>query len=304
MIQIGLEGLYRIEAFKRDEQGLEVPGSRRVAADWFPNLILDAGLEYMGSNSNWLQYCRVGTGSTPPNASQTALVSLVGSTNSTTSSVTGAQSSAPYFGWRRNTYRFAEGVATGNLAEVGVGWGASGLLFSRALILDSGGSPTTIQVLADEALDVIYELRFYPPTEDATGSITLDGASHSWTSRASRVTEATPWSGGQQGMIVSPVTGPQAFTGAIGAITGTPSGTATTIAATRATYVANSKKSKITLSANLTQGNLVGGIRSVGVSGNSANFGSYQIEFDPPIPKVNTKVLTLDIEIGWSRRTT
>ncbi len=44
---------------------------------------------------------------------------------------------------------------------MGIGWNAnpSGALFSRALIVDAEGDPTTIAKLADEQLDVEYEFR-------------------------------------------------------------------------------------------------------------------------------------------------
>ena len=151
-------GWFKIEATRPD-------GTRRVLADWFPNLILNGGLDRMGANPDYLSWCQVGSGSTAPVAAQTALVNRIAGTSTQQNNVSGAQASAPYYGWYRRTYRFAQGVAAGNLSEVGVGWATSGSLFSRALILDGGGSPTTITVLSDEVLDVTYELRRYPGTE-------------------------------------------------------------------------------------------------------------------------------------------
>ena len=43
------------------------------------------------------------------------------------------------------------------------------------LILDSGGSPTTITVLSDEYLTVIYSYRIYGILADSTGSVTFTG---------------------------------------------------------------------------------------------------------------------------------
>ena len=57
----------------------------------------------------------------------------------------------------------------------------------RALILDGGGSPTTLTILSDETLDVTYTIRVYPPTTDVTGSITLDGVSYGYTIRPCNV---------------------------------------------------------------------------------------------------------------------
>lgn len=62
--------------------------------------------------------------------------------------------------------RFPQGAASGNISEVGCVWDtnvaaptAASLLSSRALVRDSGGNPTSVPVLTDEFLDVIWRLR-------------------------------------------------------------------------------------------------------------------------------------------------
>lgn len=285
-------GWFKIEAIRPD-------GTRRVLADWFPNLILDGGLDRMGANANYLSWCQVGSGSTAPVAAQTALVNRIAGTNTVQASSTGAQASAPYYGWARRTYRFAQGVAAGNLSEVGVGWATSGSLFSRALILDGGGSPTTITVLSDEVLDVTYELRRYPGTVDLTGTVVLDGVTHNWVSRAAGVTTAGVWTG--TGAMV--LDAAQSFSGNIGAVTAlNPSGTSGSLTATALAYSAGSYTRAATVSAGLGDSNLSGGIRSIIVWSNVVGTSRYQIQFDPAIPKDNTKVLSLTIQHSWARR--
>lgn len=255
----------------------------------------------MGSSDNSLSECRVGSGSTPPNIADTALVSQVAKTSTRVSTLNGAASVAPYFGWSRITYRFATGVATGNLSEVAVGW-ATGL-FSRALILDPGGTPATISVAADEALDVVYELRCYIPTSDGSGTVNIGGVNYNWTSRASQATSDIWWA--------APY-GPYVnfarvffYTGPMGPITGQPSGSSTALPGTRAAYTPGSYKIATTVSAGLAQGNVAGGIKSIlfdngGYLG--AGTGIYQLEFDNPIPKDNTKMFSLTVEVSWARR--
>jgi len=69
-------GYFKIEAQKLGEE-------RRVIADWFPNLILNNGLNLIGNNDyNWLKYCQVGSGSGAPNITDTTLDNFVASTNS------------------------------------------------------------------------------------------------------------------------------------------------------------------------------------------------------------------------------
>lgn len=294
-------GFYKFETFKVDAEGDEIEGTRRLAVDWFPNLILEGGLERMGESADYMQACRVGAGSTPPTINDTTLDSQVATTTGISGNVAGAQSVEPYFGWRRRTYRFPEGSAAGNLSEVGVGWGSGGLLFSRALISDPGGAPTTISVGTDETLDVTYELRMYTPVGDLTGTVNIAGVNHAWVSRAGSVTNSAQWSPGPTGSVVGPVTG-TALTGPIGPVTGGPSGATSSLSLVRGSYAPNSRKISTTLTAGLTQGNLAGGIRSILLQGGVGRVGTYQIEFDPPIPKDATKLFSLTFEISWARK--
>lgn len=139
----------------------------------FHNLVLTTGLARMAVGT-WIDRCCLGTGNSNPVASQVALDSLLASTTATASGEAdtgGIQvTTAPYYWFGRRTWRFAVGVATGNISEVGLGWGNT-TLWNRALVKDIEGNPTTITVLADEYLDVISEVRVYPSS--STSSINL-----------------------------------------------------------------------------------------------------------------------------------
>ena len=293
-------GRFKLEAFKADKEGNEIAGSRRIAADWFNNLITDNGLELYGSSSTYLQYCQVGTGSTTPANGDTALAARVAGTSTQQATSQGCQADAPYFTWRSRTYRFAEGVAAGNLAEVGMGAASTGNLFSRALILDNMGDPTTITVLADEVLDVTYEFRVYPPTTDWTGTVTLDSVEYDVTGRASGVTNLSYWGISSTGESnIASISA--AYNGAIGAITALPAGSSdNTTSVSTASYSAASLRRDATLTWGLNDGNLAGGITAV-----RAKFGvgTYQFGFDPAIPKDGTKVLQLTVRNSWTRKT-
>lgn len=138
----------------------------------FHNLVLDSGLNRLSAGSAIGVVC-VGSGNSTPNKSQTQLDSFVASTTTEQGGVTSIQQAVtePYYYGARRSYRFAEGVAAGNLSEVGIGWGQQNL-FNRALIKDVNGNPVTITVLSDEYLDVIVELRVYPQRE-ISGSFNL-----------------------------------------------------------------------------------------------------------------------------------
>ena len=279
-------------------------GEERVVADWFDNLILDSGLNRIGTGAV-AGYCHVGSGSTAPVASNTAMQSFVASTNTVNSSETGVANSSPYYGYFRLTYRFGQGAAAGNLSEVGIGWGASeSTLFSRALIKDSGGNPTTITVLSNEFLDVTYELRNYAPASDSTFTATIGGVTHNCTLRAAYVTDVDSWGNNLSNypMAIKGY-GLSVFVrnGALGDITSSPDGS-TGVANTWATDSYSSGSYTMTGYSDwgLNDGNLSGGITAL-VFRTWA--GSYQCSFSPAIAKDNTKTLRLNVSVTWARKT-
>lgn len=299
-----LAGYYKIVAHKLD-------GSSRVVADWFPNLITDAGLERIATGT-YNSHCQVGSGTNAPTNADTQLQALVAQTSTVQNNVQAAQATPPYYGSRTITYRFGTGVAAGNLSEVGVGWAAAGSLFSRARILDGGGNPTTITVLSDEILDVIYQLRLYPPLVDHSFQVADGAQTYNCVSRASLVTSASEWAPptvthffGIGLFSGNPLT---AYNGPLGAITTTPSGTTGAFTGSSiGAYSANSKQRNFTFTAGLNDANIAGGISAIKM-GNYSNtnvtgicVGTRQISFSPAIVKDNTKTLSLTIRVSWAR---
>lgn len=294
-----MAGKFRLEAFKQDPAGNEIPGSRRVAAEWFPNIITNGGLNRYGTDNDWLNRCQVGSGSTTPAATDTALVSLIGSSTTIFADTAGAQSVSTYYSWRRRTFRFVPGVATGNISEVGVGWSSGGGgLWSRALVLDMGGTPTTITILADETLDVLYEFRNYMSVTDASGTVTLNAVNYDWIARACDVTSVSSWSIPNSAAL----TGGLAYDGAIAAVTAaSPSGTSSlSVSATNTTYVSGSYERIGAVKFGLTNANFGSGIGAVKF--NSAGT-AWQIGFTPKVPKTSTFEFTLNVKHSWARKT-
>ena len=293
---VKVAGRYKIEAVKAD-------GSRRLISDWFENLIVDQGLNRMGTGA-FMDYCRVGTGSTSPANSDTQLVAQVASTNTIQSSSTGTASSAPYYGYFIRVFRFGQGAAAGNLTEVGVGWAATGAtLFSRALIKDGGGSPTTITVLSDEFLDVTYEFRSYAPTSDSTVPVTISATSYTFTIRAANVTSATYWSPKNQAVRDLNSSGvhieQSAYNGSIGAVTAAPSGSSDAPSSvTTGSYSNNSYQADITVQWDLNSGNLSGGISALLFG---STIGGFQLGVSPVLLKTSVKLLTLVYRVTWAR---
>lgn len=298
----GFAGYYKMEAIRPN-------GSRRVLADWFPNLITNVGLDDIGyGTGTQLSACVVGSGAATPTFSDSALAAQIASTTTIQNSVSGSQPSAPYYGWINRTWRFAAGVAAGNLAEVGVKTSTGGgKMFSRALILDGLGAPTTITVLSDEVLDVTYQLRLYPYLSDITGSVVIGGVSYNYTARAANVTSGVL---ALQPQVWGGVGGPSAngctvYTGTISAaITGNPSGSAAAGGVlTLASYTPNALFRDGTFAFGLNFGNVSGGFRSVLLElGWTVYMGRIQIEFDAAVPKDATKVMSLTFRHTWARK--
>lgn len=309
---ISMQGLFKLEAIKVDSSGKLIEKSRRLVADWFPNIITNQGLNRYATNPDYLGACQVGTGTATPLATDTGLQTRIAGTSNTLSINRSAQGAAPYFGTRTSVFQFATGVAAGNLTEVGIGWSSTGsTLFSRALIVDGGGNPTTVTVLSDEVLEVTYLLRLYPPASDNSSNATITNVGTiTVTTRAGLVTASNNWSVGQQGGSAEDMSGvttgstdARAWSGSIGAITGEPSGSpANRTSVSNSAYGSNSYFRNSTVTWGLSEGN-IGGINSVSLFfGSGKGLGYFQFGFGTTIPKDNTKVLTLNFRYSWSRR--
>ena len=303
LLPVGVKGRYKLATLGRY-------GRRRESA-WFDNLILDAGLERFGNSNATHNTCVVGTGTTAPVVTDTQLETLLVSASSIQSAVNATLSSSPYGARKTWTYEFATGIAEGNLTEVGVGWGAAAL-FSRALIEDAGGAPTTFTVQADEILRVTYELTAYPPLADLAGSVDISGVNHNTVMRGAGVSGAG-WrlsptgnqftfqlgTGGQNGFDHI------AYDGALGAITGTPAGSFDEASfRSNIAYTPGNLYSDYSVNYGLDQANFGGGISAImtdmAQSGTGARM-RFQCSYDPAIPKDNTNVLTLNFRHSVAR---
>lgn len=301
--QIALEGHFRIVAIRPD-------GTERLLADWSKNLILDAGLNRLGSGGAW-DLCRVGSGSTAPATSQTALEAQVAETSNIQSQIGGTAVDNTY-SWARRVYRFTAGVAAGNLSEIGVGW--YGGQFSRALIKDEMGDPTTITVLSDEVLDVTYEVRAYPNTEDQEYTVNISGVDYDFVVRPVGVTgdfSTSGWANSVYTLMTAGVTGlsgnalsmvPYGTDFALVPHSSSmPSGTqlvsgSSSTPSYRTAYSTNSLKRDCRIAFGLDQGTVpFGGFWFMTACG------FYQASVSPPIPKDGTKTFELDFELSWAR---
>ncbi len=145
---------------------------------WLDNLVLDNVFNYKyvpASSASW--YIELGTGSTPPTVADLSLETLLIS-KFANNPVSGAAGSGTDFispiystseGWE---LVFDLGEVIGNISEIGIS--ANNNLFTRALITDGSGDPTTITLGANDILTVNYRLGYEMDTSHPPGSVSVD----------------------------------------------------------------------------------------------------------------------------------
>lgn len=308
MIEVmhAVEGRFKVGVIRSD-------GAYEDRTGWFKNLIVDVGLDLLGAGTaqSATGYCGAGSGSTAPASGQTSLVAPIGARSAVGTAVKTTSGGTPvWYQSLTRVYTFAIGAVVGNVAELATFTASSGgVMFSRALVKDSGGSPTTISVAADEQLVVTYELRKYSPSADVTGtvSITVDGTptNYDYTLRAANVNQASqtywdPASG--MGNVTAEVAYNRAYeTQTLGAVTSQPTGTAAGASTvTVAPYTSGNFYRNVTLAWSISDGNFASGIGSCAFATMTSTPG-YQISFTPKLPKNNTKTLSLTFRVSWAR---
>lgn len=292
--------LFKLVACKAD-------GSVARETEWFHNLVLDTGLARM-SVGTWINCCCVGTGNSTPVATQTALDAFVASTTTQQAKSQAVQvTTAPYYYSATVTWRFAQGVAAGNISEVGLGWGNT-TLWNRALIKDSSGNPTTITVLSDEYLDVVSEVRVYP-AQSLSGSFNLldkTGAVISTHTYVGIPVMKNPSLTFSQTYLTTS-TNYFVWDGALGSITSEPGGGRTGAPSLSTTYPTPTS-CRTTFSLGLSEANMshrtfwvsVAGLMS---SGDVNSSSSYKAEITPTITKTSSQIMTYTFELSWGRYT-
>lgn len=306
ILNVGMKGFLRLQLINK------FSGKCRIDTGFFPNTILDAGRNNMAVQANWLTYAKVGTDNTTPSQSDTSLLGHIASTNDIQSDVHGAEGSAPYFGWKRKVWRFPVGpIGNENLKEAAIGWGPNDDdIISRALIIDPIlQTPTTITPLADEILDLTYELRYYPPLVDALSTVTLNGVIYDTITRAADVT-GSRWSSdigsfiGQYSLFNSDW---GAYDDDIGTILQSPSGLLTSCDnddQVNSSYQNNSYEMQVNSACGPSGWNVPGGIRSIRIR---TTAGDYQTQFnaqsdDSKIPKTSSFTMDMAWKIAWSEK--
>lgn len=272
----------------------------------FDNLILNSGIDDLFSTDNYMvaSYIYLGTGTLPEEPTQTGMVQVA-----RISGVVASWSSkdilggSPYVIQLRRTVRFTAGSATGTFYEVGCGRRNDNTnLFSRSLIRDVDGEPTSLTVLSDETLDVTYDLYVHIDVSDRPFTLTLSTGSYDGVLRPIGLT-SYPGLSFSYGLNTSPTDG------RIGRLAlqspETPvSGTGVNVnpAVTRllGAYTPGQGYRDIRYTVPLAGGNNYGeGIPWMSVE--SRTFYAVQMTFDPPVPKNAERVFTITLRYSFSR---
>lgn len=295
-------GYFKLDVHSVDPEGNAIPGSQR-GTGWFRNLIVNNGLDLLGTGGDFLNRCFIGTSNTPPANTNTALGAQVAFANG---SITSTPVGSDYIS-AVCTYTFAKGAAVGNMQEIGIGTTGNSL-FSRALIVDSGGSPTVLVLTSIDILTVTYQLRCYRSQADDV-SVVSDGATnYTVTTRTANGLGADaleqwvangPWSSGTAAYPTVMAAG------ALGAWTSAPTGTGYNNSGNFVVAPYSPGSYSLTGVSNFAvgQGNVPGGVgRAVIFNSPGSVANSLQASISPVIQKNNTKTLALTWTISWARR--
>lgn len=296
---IGLKGIFNLK-FTNVKTG-------QIRELEFTNLILNSGLDRIAIGG-FIGGCVLGSASSTPVVTDTSITSILGSSTTLQAYGVGTAntSTPPYWCSYYWTYRFIEGVATGNISQVAMAFGTiytgsntyTGL-FSLALVKDSGGTPITITKLADEVLDVTYTLQLFCPSADVTGTISISGVNYDYVARPA---SAASWTANNP---ISTSTGVLAYpaSSTLGTQLTAPSGSYVQNSTnTYSAYTAGTFYKDLAIYWDLNMGNVSGGIRCIYISAGSF----WQIQYSKTsdssaIPKDATKRLTLNVRFSWGR---
>jgi hypothetical protein len=302
-IKVGFSGRFRCV--------LNEGTKREVDTGWFKNLIVNSGLDRLAvASPSLFQWGSVGTGNATPTNSDTSLQAYVASTSNVTLDSQNNGGPSGYVAQCQFHHVYAQGAVVGNMAEIGIGWASGGgSLWSRALILDGGGSPTTLTVTSIDQLTVYYELTCTPILTDLTGTVSISGTSYNYTGRISNCASfanglysTLQLNGSRFGLGTNAST---YATQTLGAITSTPAGTpASGGSSVAASYTSGNKYLDTTYTWLPADGNASGGVGAF-----SLNFSTnmqYQYVLAATsggavVPKDNTKTMTMVIRFSWDR---
>ena len=297
------EGRIMLEAVKVDSEGREI--GRRLLADWFDNLITDIGLAAK-VNEGWTSLQMViGTGTSAPAFTDADMAQFKAQYYANSDAFIGNTSVSPYYGATRCVSQFPAGQATGIITEVGLCMGTHGLsdfkLLTRALIKDTNGNPTSVEVLSDEQLNITYDIRNYAPVADVVTTANIDGVDRTITIRPSKVGIIDSWRGNAGGGNLS-VSNAYFGTVSLGTQFQEPGSTDGGINTAQGLQSGVNAYVNNTLYRDFWLKMPAGGAYDIGgFLFNIYGLGAYQVKIDPPVHITNTQSFKFTLRAAVSR---
>jgi hypothetical protein len=286
--------------------------NKLLETDWEPNIITNNGLIWLGEGSqpwpanSWHSHMHVGSDGTPATFTDTGMGAFLGS------SATLAPGGYVYTPGIAPNYefsqawgvRFAAGVGTGTIAEVGIsGQTADGNCSIRNVLA------APIAKAADQVLDVFYKFTVWPEvTTDVTGQVVIDGDTYDYTLRYMNAGDTLPSAKAEFGLYSSDVAH-LAWAGVIGTVTGQPTGSSEWCDTRTPNIDFGSGYNDWRCFFDLDTANFGGGIRSLSSRhslNRSAGAQGFQVELSnvvggTTIPKDNTKTFQYEMRMTWAR---
>lgn len=301
-----VSGRYLIKHFAAD-------GSVKAEYD-FPNLITDVGLDYLATpNGSGFYQIRLSTNTTAPTHADTALGGTVITPSGTLGAIPSFQNGitgAPdYERWARFGARFE---TPGTYSTIGTFFNSSSsVMFSKTLIKDAIGTPTSITILSGEGLEIQYELRVKPALTDQSSTVNIGGTNYTFDVYYASIASTSymqpgstlGWFGqlymwGTQGSVnlTDRTQNPAAMVSGIANGYGSFSPSSITYGA----YVPGSYQRTITftLETYMTTGN--GLIKGFECAGGTLWPGAL-VQVTPALPKSNLQRLSLSFTVTWAR---
>lgn len=315
-MDVGIEGWFTLRALNRYGRVVRERTfkERRREVGPFHNLLLNNGLNRFATQlpESAYRYCHVGLGTATPAVTDSQLSNFLANVSLSLPVEAVSNSGSPnYYSARTFQWTSAIGaLGTNNLTEVGIsGTSTNGNLFSRELIRDGGGSPTSFPIASTEQLQVTYELRIYPKLTDTLATVNISGVNYDTTTRGLAISSTSDWgpqtcapAGGTNYNVASKVGGSiAAFSGAMVANTTGSTGISGSLGGATSilegSYSGDTHHKSTQATWSTTAGN--GNIATIRWPFYCACF---QIGYSPAIPKTSAKTLLLNQRISWARR--
>jgi hypothetical protein len=277
----------------------------------FPNVITNGGLDMLAAGFP-PSFMHIGQSTVPPAVTDAAMptfsATAAGIATSGSIPPSGSNAVSPFETGFTVGRRFNIGQLNGTYTDIGVGTvGGGSPLFSRALIVDSGGTPTPLAVNSTQQLDAFYTLYKYPPLVDISRTVTIASVSYTATGRASQAGALSTWpanhgfNGVSSDLVVSNATGLGAVTASLVGASSSDSADGLNVTS----YTNGSYQRDVSFTFSTGRGNIPGGVK--GMLFRPRNSGTIVGEFQyfitgSGIPKDLNRTMSLNFRTSWARR--